>query len=327
MKNLIAAFLLALCFIPEANAFTNGQQGPFIWTYHGDPTNVSTSIINPYTGAIVINPDTAQRFGKITAAGNSSGYFENEWIVSGSNVLVSGSLTATGTLTINANPTAGDTITTGTIVYTFVPAITGTNNQIAIGANTATTGTNVKLALITSGSSTGQYGTSGSNGLVVATNALGIVSITATTSGTAGNTVATTGSFASTGVSFGATTLTGGATAAGTNTVYSLPANAGKFVLSAEENIYISGTGITTSPTVSYSGISVLSGTQILTGSTSLSGTVAGSNTHMSALTAPGQVIDTGTTGATVTMIVTNSGTTTNMIVKPVLKLEFIPGY
>ena len=130
---------------------------------------------------------------------------------------------ATGTLTATGNATAGDTITIGGTTYTFVSALsTGPTvpNQVLIssaatGAEAATLANLV--AAINGGSGKGTDYSDGTNANGQVTAALGAgarqVTLTATSSGTAGNSIATTASLGNSstfGASFGGATLTGG---------------------------------------------------------------------------------------------------------------------
>lgn len=84
------------------------------------------------------------------------------------------SVAATGTITITTNPTAGDTVTVGSTVYTFVSA-DPVGQQVLIGGSTTETATN--LAAIISG-------------IATATSSTNAVTVTASETGAKGNSIA-----------------------------------------------------------------------------------------------------------------------------------------
>ncbi len=102
---------------------------------------------------------------------------------------------AQGKLTLQNQPTAGETITIGTKTYSFVASlVTNTDGQIVIGGNVAATRANVMAAINLSGLPGSQYATATSlNGDVEATAIIGNdVIVTAKVGGTAGNSIAST---------------------------------------------------------------------------------------------------------------------------------------
>jgi len=113
---------------------------------------------------------------------------------------------ASGTLTIATNPTAADTMTIGTKVYTFVetPAEDG---DIAIGLDAAATQANIKAAI--NGIGEGQVCTAHPD-VTCGDFAANAATITARVKGTAGNGIATTEVLTAEGNIFGAATLEGG---------------------------------------------------------------------------------------------------------------------
>lgn len=100
---------------------------------------------------------------------------------------------ATGTITIASNPSANDTVTVGSTVYTFVSA-DPVGQQVLIGSSTTATATN--LAAIISG-------------IATATSSTNVVTVTASEAGAQGNSIALATSN-STAITVGAS-LTGGA--------------------------------------------------------------------------------------------------------------------
>jgi len=111
--------------------------------------------------------------------------------------------TASGTLTLDTNPTANNTMTIGTTVYTF-KAAAAVAGDIAIGVDLAATKTNVIAAI---------KGTDGLNTahavVTCGTFAGNVLTITAKAVGAAGN-VPTSETFTAITNVFGAATLDGG---------------------------------------------------------------------------------------------------------------------
>lgn len=113
---------------------------PLLYFYNGNPTNVSTAIINPPLGSIVIDYSTPALWQKTTVQGDNSGYNG----ASGGTInapLITGGLTASGSA---ANTFAGSTgafaTSTGTntfggstIVFSGGPLIE-TSQQTLTGA-------------------------------------------------------------------------------------------------------------------------------------------------------------------------------------------------
>lgn len=102
---------------------------------------------------------------------------------------------AQGKLTIQNQPSAGETITLGTKTYSFVASlVTNTDGQIVIGGTVAATRANITAAINLSGLPGSQYATATSlNGDVEATAIIGNdVIVTAKVGGIVGNSIATT---------------------------------------------------------------------------------------------------------------------------------------
>lgn len=127
----------------------------------------------------------------------------------------SGGASATGTLTDDGTvPTAGDTITVGTITYTYRASVSTTANEIKIGtggAAVADTMTNTYNAINGGPGAGTTYGSATVANPDVAATAHGATTVTlaALVQGTAGNSLATTET--SSHLSFGGLTLSGGA--------------------------------------------------------------------------------------------------------------------
>lgn len=125
---------------------------------------------------------------------------------------------ATGTLTIDTQPTSGDTMWIGDKIYTFVPD--GTANaegEVSIGTDLATAKLNIVAAI---------NGTDGHNNPATAVTAAEFVAdacvITALIGGTAGNAIPTTETFTAVTNIFAAVTLGTGTNATAANTAIAL---------------------------------------------------------------------------------------------------------
>mgnify|MGYP003393437605 CR=1 FL=1 len=102
---------------------------------------------------------------------------------------------AQGKLTLQNQPSVGETITLGTKTYSFVASlVTNTDGQIVIGATVAATRANIMAAVNLSGLPGSQYATATSlNGDVEVTSISGNdIFFTAKVGGTAGNSIAST---------------------------------------------------------------------------------------------------------------------------------------
>lgn len=100
---------------------------------------------------------------------------------------------ATGTITINSVPSVGDTVTVGATIYKFVTTLALANDVLIVSGSTANTATNLRAAI---NASAGQcfispcFGTgTTANASVTATRASNVVTVTAITSGTGGNSI------------------------------------------------------------------------------------------------------------------------------------------
>lgn len=120
---------------------------------------------------------------------------------------IGGAVAATGLLTLGANPTSTDTMTIGSVEYTFVPAEDfDAPDEIPIGATLAATQASVIAAI---------NGTDGINSahpdVSIGSFAGNEATITALVAGAAGNSIATTETFTSDDNEFASATLQGGA--------------------------------------------------------------------------------------------------------------------
>jgi hypothetical protein len=238
-------------------------------------------------------------------------------------ILVSGTTKATGTLTLNAQPSPGDVITLGTFSYTYKSAVSETANQILISSGAsgslANTISNTINAITTGGTTNPNYYTSGSNTSASAAAGAGnTVLVTAYASGTAGNAVVTTGSFTSPANSWGAPALSGGAVASGTSTICVLPPNGGSYVFTAADVLCLGGT-LTAAPSVAIQS----GGATVLSGTVALTGTTPNSISHIAAAASPLPVVVTGTNAAPIQLKVTSNGTATS----PFTVKVFVKGY
>jgi hypothetical protein len=130
-----------------------------------------------------------------------------------------GEVAATGTLTLAANPTAGDTVTIGSKTYTFVSALDSVNgpaNAVVIGAAAANTITNF-VAAINGTSGEGFFygsGTVASTQVTAVDGSGDTVVVSAIVAGDDGNNIATTETLTAGGSGWGGSTLGGGTNAA-----------------------------------------------------------------------------------------------------------------
>ena len=127
---------------------------------------------------------------------------------------------ASGTLTMDTQPTSGDTITIGETTFIFVPA--GTANaegEVSRGANLA--GAQAALVAAINGTDGINEGVPGVSAAAFAANAC---VITALVGGTAGNSIATTETFTAASNVFAAATLGSGADCTAANAITALVA-------------------------------------------------------------------------------------------------------
>lgn len=122
---------------------------------------------------------------------------------------------ATGTVTFSGLPSNGETATVGDDTYTFVAALTGGTGdpyEVLIGADATATGDNLEAAINGDAGAGTTYGTGTvANAQATASNAAGVVTITARGASESGNDIVLAENAANTAVS--GATLTGGADA------------------------------------------------------------------------------------------------------------------
>lgn len=127
---------------------------------------------------------------------------------------------ASGSLTMDTQPTAGDTVVIGGKTYIFVPVWTDTaDGEVSIGADVAAAQANLVAAI------NGTDGISTANAYVRASAfASDVSTITALIGGTAGNAIATTETFTAETNVFAAATLGSGVDCSAANAVIALVA-------------------------------------------------------------------------------------------------------
>jgi hypothetical protein len=128
---------------------------------------------------------------------------------------------SSGTLTVDTQPTSGNTMTIGTKVYTFVPVGTDTaDGEVSIGADLA----GAKVAIVKAINGTDDVNEA--HPLVSAgTFVNNDCTITALIGGVSGDAIATEGTFTAVTNIFGGTALSGGADCTATNAVTALVAS------------------------------------------------------------------------------------------------------
>lgn len=125
---------------------------------------------------------------------------------------------ASRVLTVDTQPTAGDTMTIGSKVFTFVPAGTANaNGEISVGADLAAAKLNI-VAAINGSDSVNTAHTQVSAAAFSGNNC----TITALVGGTAANSIATTETFTAGTNVFAGATLTGGADCSAANAITAL---------------------------------------------------------------------------------------------------------
>lgn len=116
---------------------------------------------------------------------------------------------ATGTLTFTGQPANGDTVTVNAKVYTFQTVLTNVDGNVFIGADLATSISNLAAAInLGAGSGTAYAAATTLNANITAVAAATTLTATAKVSGTAGNAITT--SETSANASWGGATLSGG---------------------------------------------------------------------------------------------------------------------
>lgn len=116
---------------------------------------------------------------------------------------------ATGTLTTTGNFADGETVTTGSKVYTFQTVLTNVDGNVLIGGSATASLSNLSAAITLGvGSGSTYAAATTANTFVSSVAGASTLTLTALSSGPAGNTIATTETAAN--ASFASATLTGG---------------------------------------------------------------------------------------------------------------------
>ncbi len=223
---------------------------------------------------------------------------------------------ATGALTVTGNATAGETVTIGGTTYTFESTLSGsTPDQVQIDSTSAA---NTLANLADAINGTGTAGTNYSTGTtantsVTATAGNSTLAITASQTGTAGNSVATTATWGT----FGGSTLSGGTAGSGTAATGSLTVNSNA---TSGETVTIGGT--------TYTFVSTLDSTpdEVLIDSTNgaqgtlanladaINGNSADAGTNYSTGTTANSSVTATANGSTLTITASQPGTSGNTV-------------
>lgn len=144
---------------------------------------------------------------------------EKQYVLTSNTTIIAGltstAIAASLALTISAITSANtQTVVIGGQTYTLNTALTDTANNVLIGADTTAMAANLAAAINAGAGSGTTYGTGTvANASVTATSALGVLTVTAKTPGTAGNSVAVSETLTNASWAGGATALAGGANA------------------------------------------------------------------------------------------------------------------
>jgi hypothetical protein len=124
-----------------------GNVSPYTYTYSGDPTGVSTNIIDPPAGSIVIDGSNSHRAVKLSAKGSNATYAPQEIIVGGTFAMsgTTGQTTTVANLPANGGSFAiiGTTIvcTAGTNCTAAPVVVIQSGTATVLSATTSLTGT------------------------------------------------------------------------------------------------------------------------------------------------------------------------------------------
>ncbi|MGA2073193.1 MAG: flagellar hook-basal body complex protein [Terriglobia bacterium] len=220
---------------------------------------------------------------------------------------------ATGTLTVTANATAGQTVTIGGTTYTFETTLGSTPDEVQIDpTSAANTLTNLADAINGTGAAGTNYTTgTTANTSVTATAGTGTLTLTAAQAGTAGDSIATTATWGT----FGGTTLSGGTAGSdsGTAATGTLTATANA---TAGQTVTIGGTTYTFETTLGSTPdevqIDPTSAANTLTNlADAIDGTGTAGTNYTSGTTANSSVSATAS-GSTLTLTASQTGTSGN---------------
>jgi hypothetical protein len=186
-------------------------------TFNASPNNSETATITNGANSETLTASGAPATGTITV---SSVPNAGDTVTVGSTTYTF-DLAATGTITVSSVPNSGDTVTVGSTTYKFVSSLVNANDVLIVAGSTTNTATNLRAAI---DANSGQcfsspcFGTgTGANASVTATSATNVVTVTAITPGTTGNTIALST------VSGGRVTVSGSGTLSGGTGNFSNP--------------------------------------------------------------------------------------------------------
>ena len=187
--------------------------------------------------------------------------------------IMANTVKASNTLTLPTQPTAGDTMTIGTKVYTFVAnGAANADGKISVGTSLAT----AKLAIVAAINGTDSVNTAHPK-VSVSAFAGNVCTLTALVGGVAGNAVVTTETFTAVGNVFSAVTLESGADCTAANAITAFVA-----AVTAHDTQGVAaadGAGDTIDLTADIAGAS---GNAITLAETLANGAFAGAATHLS---------------------------------------------
>lgn len=184
--------------------------------------NVDTAVPTGTNALTVGTPGNATAFmaGGDSSPGSTGLATEKKFVIVADTTLVavltSIAIAGAGALTITAITGANtQTVTIDGHVYTYNTSLTNTADNVLIGASATTMAANLASAINAGAGSGTTYGAGTvAHTTVTATSALGVLTVTAKTPGSAGNSIATTETL--TNGSWGAVTLAAGADASTT---------------------------------------------------------------------------------------------------------------
>ena len=173
-KILLLAIVSALALVTTNAHAVYGRQGPYVYTFPGDPTGASINSINPPAGSAVIDPATGNRYLKASSMGDNSVYGTFETIFSGPSIDISGTTAVTSAaVVLPAN--AGKFLLTSANIVVVTSTSTTTAPAVAIYSGTTTaltgtttlTGTAANTGTVIAGSTTSTVLDTGTTGLTI----------------------------------------------------------------------------------------------------------------------------------------------------------------
>jgi hypothetical protein len=181
---------------------------------------------------------------------------------------------STGTLTLATQPTANDTMTIGTKVYTFVASgTTPANGKIVLGTNLAAT----KLVVVKAINGSTDTANSANSKVTASAFASDICTLTAIDGGLAGNTIATTETFTANDNVFGGAVLGSGGECSAANAVTALIA-----AITSSDTQGVGATAGAGTSVVLTADVAGAAGNKVLISKSMANATFAGSATKLS---------------------------------------------